>query len=76
MIDIIRKTILEYVDIPEEKITEDTDFVTDLEMNSYDLISMIGQLEESLCIEIPDTEIRDLKTVGDVAEYLKQKVAD
>ena len=74
MLDMIRKILLEYVDVPKESITEATDFVRDLHMNSYDFVSLIGQLEENLGIETPDDELQELHTVGDVVEYLKSKV--
>ena len=74
MFELIVKTLAEYVEVEPENITPEADFIDDLKMNSYDFISLIGALEEKLCIEIPDTEIMDLRTVGDVAEYLKTKL--
>ncbi len=74
MFELLRKALMDYVDVPEEEITLQTDFVKDLQMNSYDFISLIGQMEDDLGIEIPDDEIRDLRTVGDVADYLKSKI--
>jgi acyl carrier protein len=62
------------VDIDEEKITEDTHFVRDLGLNSYDFVSIVGKVESDLGIEIPDIEIRDLQTAGDMANYLKKKM--
>lgn len=74
MLDLVRKALLEYVDVPSEVITEETDFINDLHMNSYDFVSLIGQLEETLCLEIDDNDLRGLHTVGDVVNYLKGKV--
>ena len=74
MFELLRKALMDYVDVPEEEITLQTDFVKDLQMNSYDFIRLIGQMEDDLGIEIPDDEIRDLRTVGDVADYLKSKI--
>jgi len=74
MHDMIVKALIEYVDVPEESITAQTDFINDLHMNSYDFVSLVGELEDTLCIEIPDNEIRGLRTVGDVEEYLKSKI--
>ncbi|MGM9972452.1 MAG: acyl carrier protein [Clostridiaceae bacterium] len=70
----IRKTIIEFVDIDEEKITEETNFVTDLNINSYDFANIIGKFEENLGIEIPDRDLRKLETVKDVREYLIKKL--
>ena len=53
MLSMIRKTIIEFVDIDEEKITEETNFITDLSINSYDFANIIGKFEDNLGIEIP-----------------------
>lgn len=74
MLSYIRKSLMEYVDVEESSITEDTRFVADLNLNSYDIISLVGKAENDLGIEIPDVAIRDLMTVGDMAEYLKNKL--
>ncbi|WP_426351370.1 acyl carrier protein [Alloiococcus sp. CFN-8] len=70
----IRKTIIEFVDIDEEKITEETNFITDLNLNSYDFANIIGKFEDNLGIEIPDRDLRKLETVKDVQEYLIKKL--
>ena len=72
----IRKTIVEFVDVDEEKITSETRFIEDLELNSYDFANIIGKLEEILDIEIPDRDLRNLETIGDVEEYLKKKLQE
>ncbi len=74
MTNYVRKKILEYVDIEEGFISEDTNLVLDLHMNSYDCVSIIGNIETELGIEIPDIEIRNLQTVKDMARYLECKM--
>ena len=76
MLDVIRDVLSEYVDVPKESITEATDFVQDLHMNSYDFVSLIGELEERLGVETEDEELQELHTVGDVVAYLKTKSAE
>ena len=68
------KKILEYVDVDETSITDNTHLVLDLHMNSYDCVDIVGRIENELGIEIPDIEIRNLQTVGDISEYLKSKM--
>ena len=74
MLSMIRKIIVEFVDIDEEKITEETNFITDLNINSYDFANIIGKFEDNLGIEIPDRDLRKLETVKDVQEYLIKKL--
>jgi acyl carrier protein len=74
LLSYIKKNLIEYVDVAEENITAQTRFVADLNLNSYDFISIVGKVETELDIEIPDAEIRDIQTVGEMAEYLKKKI--
>lgn len=74
MLNYIRKKLIEYVDIKEDEITGETRFVADLNLNSYDFINIIGKVEEDMGVEIPDIDVRDIQTVGEMAEYLKKKI--
>ena len=44
MLSMIRKIIVEFVDIEEDKITEETNFLQDLNINSYDFANIIGKM--------------------------------
>jgi len=72
MLKFIIRTIQEFVEVNEDEITEDTHFISDLHLTSYDIVSIVGKLESSLGIEIPD-EIRNLETIGDLKKYLEEK---
>jgi acyl carrier protein len=74
MTSYVCKKILEYVDVDEASLTENTNLALDLHMNSYDCVSIVGNIESELGIEIPDIEIRNLQTVGELSEYLKTKM--
>ena len=74
MLEFIRNTITEYVEIDPNMITPETRFIDDLNLNSYELISIIGNLESEYGISIPDNELHNLLTVADLMEYLKDKV--
>lgn len=74
MYNLILKTLKEFIEIDESTVNESTHFIRDLNLTSYDIVSMIGQLEYDLGIEIPDREIRNYETIGELSEYLKQKI--
>jgi len=74
MFNLIIKTMQEFVDLDEENITEETHFLLDLNLTSYDIVSMIGKLESDLGIEISDRDIRQLDTVGALSKYIISKL--
>lgn len=74
MLNIIVKDLLEYVDVDESMITEDTQPANDLHLNSYDYISLVGKLEDDLGITISERDLRDMRTLGDLDEYIQKKM--
>ena len=70
MFEKVRTILLDYVDIDMNDITLETEFLKDLKMNSYDIVTMIGQLEEEFGITVEAEELEAIVTVGDLAKYL------
>jgi len=73
MFEKVREIIAAQLNVDEEKITMDTSLVEDLKADSLDVVEMIMDLEEAYNIEIPDEELVNLRTVGDIAAYLESK---
>ncbi|MDD2534765.1 MAG: acyl carrier protein [Eubacteriales bacterium] len=74
MLNIIVKNLIDYVEIDLDRITEKTSPVSDLNLNSYDFISLIGKLEAELGIDIPERDFRNFQTLGDLDQYIKEKI--
>ena len=54
------------------EITEATRFKEDLQTDSLDFMDMIFDVEEEFGFEVDIDEVKDLKTVGEVVEYVKK----
>ena len=67
----IRDLLAEQLDIDEEKITMDSNILEDFEADSLDVVDMVMSLEDEFGVEIPDEEIENLHTVGDVVRYVE-----
>ncbi len=74
MLSIINNIIKEYVDVTEDQLTAETNPITDLHLNSYDFISIIGRLENDLGIEINERDLRKIETLGELDLYIKSKM--
>ena len=72
MFEKLKEFIGNYVDVEPEEITTDARFVEDLSFNSYDFMSMLGEIEETLQITVDEEEVMKLHTVGEAAEYLEK----
>ena len=62
-----------YLGLKEEEITSDMDLMDDLNINSYDIMSIIGKFEDEFDIEVPYEDIRNFITVADVINYIKKQ---
>lgn len=70
MLEKIKDLICNYVEVNREDIKEDSRFIEDLGFNSYDFISMLGDLEAELGVTVDENDILEVHTVGEAVEYL------
>ena len=56
------------------QITPDSDIVNDFGADSLDVIDMITVLSDEFGVEIPDEDIENFHTVGDVVNYLEDRM--
>lgn len=72
MFEELKEMICEYVDVEPGEIREDSRFVEDLGFNSYDFMSMVGEIEGALgSVEVDEREVVNVKTVKDAMEYIQ-----
>lgn len=72
MLEKIVNIIREQLNLDDVEITEDTSFKDDLGVDSLDLLELVMAFEEEYDIELNPEELEDIKTVGDVMEYVKK----
>ena len=72
MLEQMREIILQYVEVKPEDITPEARFIEDLHFNSYDFMSLLGELEERLGVTVDEQEVMELHTVGDAIAYLEK----
>lgn len=72
LLEKVKRILLRYTEYIE--ITEESQLTADLGMSSFDLVSVVTEFEDEFGIEIADRDIRKFNCVGDIVEYLKEKV--
>ena len=68
----IRDYLADQLEVEPEKITPD--IVNDLGADSLDVVDLVMTLEDEFDIEIPDEDIENFHTVGDVVNYLEERI--
>lgn len=69
------KTHLEGRGIEGSKVSPEASLVDDLDLDSLDTVELTLHLEETYGIEIPDSDLEQLATVGDALELIERKLA-
>ena len=72
MLQEIIEVLEQYTDVPAEQINETSNLIDDLELNSFDVLTLVSDFEDQYGISIPDEQIMEFKTVADIEEYLEK----
>jgi len=70
VIEKLQEIVRRYTADENITITEDMVLLTDLGLNSFELVEMVCEIEERFGVEIPDKVIGDFKTVSDLLAYI------
>ena len=55
----------------EDQITMETTVADDLGADSLDVVEVLMSVEDEFEVEIPDEAIEDIKSVGDLVNYIE-----
>ncbi len=67
----VKSILCEQLDADENKVTMDTLIAEDLGADSLDVVDLLMSLEDEFDVEIPDEEIENIKTVGNLVQYIE-----
>lgn len=71
MYDKIVEMMCEQFDLTPDVISEETSFVDDLGIDSLDVVELVMELEDVFGMdEIPEEDLKKMRTVGDLVEYV------
>lgn len=74
MFDQLRDIIVNYVEVKKEDIKPESRFIEDLGFTSFDFMSMLGEIEDVLDVEIDQEEVVNIRTVQEAVDYLSSLV--
>ena len=69
----VKSILCEQLDYDDEKVTMESSIVDDLGADSLDVVDLVMSLEEEFDVEIPDEEIENVKTVGDMVKFVEAR---
>ncbi len=77
LISTLKKIVKPYVQDEQafENVTENTDFIKDLKVNSANLVDIVLDVEEAFDIEIDNASMERMLTVGAAMDIITEKLA-
>ena len=71
ILDTLRSIVNEIAGVAEADVQLEKSFVDDLDVDSLSMVEISMAAEEKFGVSIPDSELKNLKTVADVVNFVK-----
>ncbi|GAB3211993.1 acyl carrier protein [Marinactinospora thermotolerans] len=62
----------EVAGVPAAEVTPEKSFVDDLDIDSLSMVEIAVAAQDKFGVEIPDDQLKDLKTVQDVINFIQK----
>ncbi|MBR6718307.1 MAG: acyl carrier protein [Oscillospiraceae bacterium] len=67
----LKDIILDQLDVDEDEVTMDADFIDDLQADSLDITLLMKTISEEFDIAVEDDAVDKISTVGDAVEFIE-----
>ena len=69
----IKELLADQLDVSADDMTMESDIANDLGADSLDVVELLMSIEDEFEIDIPDEEIENIKTIGDLVKYIEER---
>ena len=66
----LSEIIDEIAGVPADEVTPEKTFIDDLDIDSLSMVEIAVAAQDKFGVEIPDDQLKDLKTVQDVIDFV------
>ena len=67
----VKAILSEQFDVAEDTITLETSIMNDLGADSLDVVDLLMSIEDEFEVEVPDSEIENIKTFEHLVNYIE-----
>lgn len=64
----------EIADVNPDEVADEKSFTDDLGVDSLSMMEVVMAAQEKFSVEIPDSDVEQLKTVGDAVAYIEKRL--
>ncbi len=66
----------EVAGVPVEDVKPEASFVDDLDIDSLSMVEVVMAAEDKWGVKIPDSEVKNLRTVGDAVAFIEKSAGN
>lgn len=70
----VKAILIDQLDAEEDAVTMGASISDDLGADSLDIADIVMSIEEEFDVEIPDEQLANVKTVGDIVKYIEENL--
>ena len=75
LVEKIRSIVADQLGVELMDCTTDASILDDLGADSLDVVELVMALEDEFDIEVPDEDVENIRTIGDVERYVTARAA-
>ena len=68
----VQKIVCDQFGVEASLVTMESTIVEDLQADSLDIVDLAMTIEDAFDIEVPDEELENIKTVGDIVKFIEE----
>lgn len=72
----LKGLVVDQLGVEEEEVTLEATIQEDLGADSLDVVDLVMSVEEEFGVKISDDDMAELKTVGDIVNYIDENAAE
>ncbi len=69
----VNAIITDQLGVENDSLSPDANLLDDLGADSLDVVELVMALEEEFGIEVPDDDVEEIRTIGDIVKYVQAR---
>ena len=69
--DKLKELVVDQLGVEEDEVTMEASMQDDLGADSLDLVDLVMSVEEEFGVKVADEDLENIKTVGDIVNYIE-----
>ncbi len=70
----LKKILVDELQVSEELVTPEAEFVNDMKLNSLEIADFIVLCEDKFEMEVDENDIHSILTVQDLCDYISERI--